>query len=44
MVPLGATPWSRDPFAGEIAGDKMYGRGSTDMKSGVAAMVIAVLR
>lgn len=37
-VPLGATAWSRDPLAGEIADDKIYGRGSTDMKSGVAAM------
>lgn len=40
-VPLGATAWSHDPFAGEIAGDKVYGRGSTDMKSGVAAMIAA---
>lgn len=38
-VPLGATTWDYDPFAGEIAGDKVYGRGSTDMKSGVAAMI-----
>ncbi len=37
-VPLGMTAWSRDPLAGEIADDKIYGRGSTDMKSGVAAM------
>lgn len=38
-VPLGATAWDYDPFAGEIAGGKIYGRGSTDMKSGVAAMI-----
>ena len=43
-VPLGATQWHKDPFAGEIEGDKVYGRGSTDMKSGVAAMVIAAMR
>ncbi len=43
-VPLGATAWSQDPFAGEIAGNKIYGRGSTDMKSGVAAMVVAAMR
>lgn len=38
-VPLGATAWKYDPFAGEIAGDRIYGRGSTDMKSGVAATI-----
>lgn len=26
-VPLGTTPWHNDPFAGEIEGDKVYGRG-----------------
>jgi succinyl-diaminopimelate desuccinylase len=43
-VPLGARPWQRDPFAGEIADGRMYGRGSSDMKSGVAAFVVAALR
>ena len=37
-VPLGAAPWTRDPFGGELDGGKLYGRGSSDMKSGVAAM------
>jgi succinyl-diaminopimelate desuccinylase len=36
-VPLGAKPWSMDPFAGEVSEGKLYGRGSTDMKAGVAA-------
>src|SRR4051794_9768842 len=43
-VPLGAASWRRDPFGGEVDAGKLYGRGSTDMKSGVAAMVEAALR
>lgn len=43
-VPLGAKPWTRDPFAAEIDGDRLYGRGTTDMKGGVAAFVDACLR
>lgn len=34
--------WSRDPFKPVIIGDWLYGRGSGDMKSGVAAMIYAV--
>jgi succinyl-diaminopimelate desuccinylase len=43
-VPLGAAPWSKDPFGGELDGGRLYGRGSSDMKSGVAAIVEAALR
>jgi succinyl-diaminopimelate desuccinylase len=42
-VPLGAARWSREPFGGEIADGKLYGRGSSDMKSGVAAIVCAAV-
>lgn len=38
-VPLGSAPWSRDPFAGEVADGRLFGRGASDMKSGVAAFV-----
>jgi succinyl-diaminopimelate desuccinylase len=43
-VPLGPTVWARDPFAGETGGDKLYGRGTSDMKSEVAAMTLMALR
>ena len=33
--------WDRDPFSGDVADGKIWGRGATDMKSGVAAMIAA---
>jgi succinyl-diaminopimelate desuccinylase len=43
-VPPGQKGWGVDPFAGVIADGKLYGRGASDMKSGIAAMVSAALR
>ncbi len=43
-VPLGKADWSRDAFAAEIDGDRLYGRGTSDMKGGTAAIVVAAER
>lgn len=41
VVPVG-NDWTRDPFGGELADGRLYGRGAADMKSGLAAQIIAV--
>ena len=42
-VPLGGGRWQVDPYAGEIIADRLYGRGATDMKSGIASFVAAAI-
>ncbi|MEO0653736.1 MAG: acetylornithine deacetylase/succinyl-diaminopimelate desuccinylase family protein [Pseudomonadota bacterium] len=34
--------WTTDPFGGEVKDGRVYGRGSCDMKGGLAASIIAV--
>ena len=41
VVPPGAG-WVSDPFAPEVRGDLLYGRGAVDMKGGIAAFVAAI--
>lgn len=42
VVPVGdRAAWRRDPFGAEIVDGVLWGRGATDMKSGVAAFVAA---
>jgi acetylornithine deacetylase len=43
VVPLGPTDmWADDPYSAKIVGDKMYGRGAGDMRSGHAANLFAL--
>jgi succinyl-diaminopimelate desuccinylase len=40
VVPAGEG-WHRDPFGGEVADGRIYGRGACDMKAGIAAALFA---
>ena len=43
VVPVGLREnWIHDPFKGEIVDNKLYGRGTNDMKGGIAAMIQAI--
>jgi succinyl-diaminopimelate desuccinylase len=44
VVPVGdVAAWKHDPFGAEVVDGWMYGRGATDMKSGVAAFAAAAV-
>ncbi len=43
-VPIGDdSKWSVEPFGGEIINNRIYGRGTSDMKGGLSAMAVAAL-
>lgn len=43
VVPEGdINDWTDDPYSGHIQEGKMYGRGTTDMKGGTAALLLAL--
>ena len=43
VVPTGPLgQWSSDPFTPTLRGGKLYGRGASDMKTSIAAFVVAV--
>jgi len=45
VVPTGPLEnWTHPPFSAEIHDGNIYGRGTSDMKSSIAAMIVAVER
>lgn len=44
VVPVGEIPWDEDPFAAIEKEGLLYGRGTCDMKSGLIAAVVAMIR
>ena len=44
VVPLSSKKWNEEPFGGKIKNGKVFGRGSSDMKSGIAAIICAAIQ
>ena len=43
VVPLGTRPWTHPPFDAVVRDGRIHGRGTSDMKSGIAAFVCAAI-
>lgn len=44
VVPTTGQPWTHPPFSGEVIDGSIWGRGTLDMKGGVAMMVAAFMK
>lgn len=42
VVPVDPSGWTCDPFAGRLDRDRLYGRGTADMKGGIASAIEAL--
>ncbi|MEO6121716.1 MAG: M20 family metallopeptidase [Acidimicrobiales bacterium] len=42
VVPVDRAGWTHDPFGGDIVDGRLYGRGTADMKGGIAAAIEAL--